>query len=242
MKRIVGMRTGRAASTAQTIMQRFLLGSEEHNMTVMPLVLGISATPRRFEDLLAGTDHTVHKVHVSAEDVRHSGLLKDRILIHYPDAGGQAEMTLLAEAAIRWQTMTQNWQTYCQIEGIPAIRPILVVQVEDGTESILTKTDLSTALATVVSVTREPLADNQIAHAFTDSSEIEIGDRKIRHLDASRIEDDPHVRVIFFKMSLSTGWGLPSRRSDDVFSPRPRSYLHRSIVRAHGTHATGGAR
>lgn len=226
-----GMRTGKAASTAQTIMQRFLLGSQEHNMSVMPLVLGISATPRRFEELLAGTDHTVHKVHVAAEDVRQSGLLKERILIHYPDAGGQAEMTLLAEAANRWQTMAQGWQTYCQTEGITAVRPILVVQVEDGTDNILTRTDLPTALATIESATGEPLADKQIAHAFTDSSEIEIGERKVRHLDASRIEDDPHVRVVFFKMSLSTGWDCP--RAEVMMSFR-RAHDHTYIAQLLG--------
>jgi type III restriction enzyme len=226
-----GMRTGKAAQTAQTIMQRFLLGSPEHGLCPMPLVLGISATPRRFEDLLAGTNHTVHKIHVPAEDVRQSGLLKDRILIHYPDAGGQAEMTLLAEAANRWQIMAQGWQTYCQTEDIPAIKPILVVQVEDGTDNILTRTDLATALGTIESATGEPLAANQLAHAFTDNKEIEVGDRKIRHLEASRIEDDPHARVVFFKMSLSTGWDCP--RAEVMMSFR-RAHDHTYIAQLLG--------
>jgi type III restriction enzyme len=226
-----GMRTGSVARTAQTIMQRFLLGSAEHGLCAMPLVIGVSATPRRFEDLLAGTNHTVHKVHVVAEDVRQSGLLKERILIHYPDAGGQAEMTLLAEAANRWQTMGQGWQIYCQTENIEAVKPILVVQVEDGSDKILTKTDLATALATIESATGEQLADNQLAHAFTDNTEIEVGDRKVRHLEASRIEDDPHVRVVFFKMSLSTGWDCP--RAEVMMSFR-RAHDHTYIAQLLG--------
>lgn len=226
-----GMRTGNFARTAQSIMQRFLLGSAEHGLNPMPLVVGISATPRRFEEMLAGTNHTVHKVHVPAEEVRHSGLLKERILIHYPDASGQAEMTLLAEAANRWQMLCQGWQTYCQAEGIPLVKPILVVQVEDGPGEILTRTDLATAVATIESATSEPLAANQIAHAFTDNNEIAVGERKIRHLEASRIEDDPHVRVVFFKMSLSTGWDCP--RAEVMMSFR-RAHDHTYIAQLLG--------
>ena len=75
-----GMRNGRVVQAAQTIIQRFILGSEEHGLCPMPIVVGVSATPRRFEDLLIETTHTVHKVHIKADDVRESGLLKDRIL------------------------------------------------------------------------------------------------------------------------------------------------------------------
>lgn len=205
-----GMRAGRVAQTAQTIMQRFLLGYPADGLCPMPLVVGISATPRRFEDMLAGsTLHSVHRVHVLPERVRESGLLKDRILIHYPDAAGQAEMTLLAEAASRWQTMSSLWQAYCKTEEIPSIRPILVIQVEDGSGNLLTKTELATSLATVESAIGHPLEDNEIAHAFTEGKEIKIGDRSIRHIEASRIAEDPKVRVVLFKMSLSTGWDCP---------------------------------
>jgi type III restriction enzyme len=226
-----GMRTGSIARTAQTIMQRFLLGSQAHGLAIMPLVIGISATPRRFEELLAGTQHTVHKVHVAAEEVRQSGLLKERIIIHHPSSSGQAEMTLLAEAANRWQMMRQGWQSYCQSEDIPLVEPILVVQVEDGSATTLTRTDLATAMATIESATGEPLAPNQIAHAFTEHSEISVGERKVRHLEASRIEDDPHVRVVFFKMSLSTGWDCP--RAEVMMSFR-RAHDHTYIAQLLG--------
>ena len=46
-----GMRNGQTAVTAQTIIQRFLLGSEEHGLCPMPMVIGVSATPRRLEEL-----------------------------------------------------------------------------------------------------------------------------------------------------------------------------------------------
>jgi len=203
------LRTDREAKTAQTILQKFLLGSEQDGLCRMPLVLGMTATPRRFEGLLAGTIHTVHKVYVPAEDVRESGLIKDRILIHFPESGGQSEMTLLAEAAKRWQVMQERWAGYCQSEGIEIVHPILVIQVEDGTDKILTRTDLNSALSTLENATERPLRAGEVAHAFHDSGEIQVGNRSVRHIEASRIEDDPEVNVVLFKMSLSTGWDCP---------------------------------
>lgn len=203
------LRTDRETKTAQTILQKFLLGSPEDGLCAMPLVIGMSATPRRFEDLLANTPHTVHKVYVDPEEVRKSGLLKDRILIHYPEKGEQAEMTLLAEAANRWQVMEEGWMKYCQSEELELVRPILVVQVEDGTETILTKTDLPTAINAVETAIGRPLKEGEVAHTFNDQGEIEVGNLKVRHIEASRIEDDPKINLVLFKMSLSTGWDCP---------------------------------
>lgn len=204
-----GMRGGREAQRAQTILQKFLLGSEEDGLCRMPLVIGVSATPRRFEDLLAGTTHTVHKVYVKPEDVRTSGLLKDRILIHYPDAGGQAEMSLVAEAANRWRLIYKRWQTYCRNEEEQAVLPILVIQVEDGTEDAPTRTNLDTTLTTVESILGRRLDESEVAHTFTERGELEINGRHIRYVEPSRIEEDQRIGVVLFKMSLSTGWDCP---------------------------------
>ena len=72
---------------------------------------------KRFNDLLGDTDHTQHKVPVPVEDVKKSGLIKERVLIHHPANPTNAEMGILEEAARRWQAMTNQWQTYCRDEG-----------------------------------------------------------------------------------------------------------------------------
>ena len=204
-----GMRGGRAAEKAQTILQRFLLGSGEDGLCRMPLVIGVSATPRRFEELLSGTTHTVHKVYVEAKDVRESGLLKDRILIHYPESAGQAEMTLVAEAAKRWQTMERSWSGYCRGEDETAVSPILVIQVEDGTDRLLTRTDLGTCLATLESAIGRRLREGEVAHTFNETGDLDVEGRRVRRIEASRIEEERNIGVVLFKMSLSTGWDCP---------------------------------
>jgi type III restriction enzyme len=73
-----GARMGRDAENADTIMKSFLLGREADGMCRMPLVIGVSATPQRFDELLIGTIHATQKVYVKPEQVRESGLIKDR--------------------------------------------------------------------------------------------------------------------------------------------------------------------
>lgn len=204
-----GMRGGKAADKAQTILQRFLLGSSEDGLCRMPLVIGVSATPHRFEELLSGTTRTVHKVYIEAEDVRESGLLKDRILIHYPDAASQAEMTLLAEAANRWQAIGKRWADYCQKQAENVVHPILVIQVEDGTDKSLTKTNLGAILATLESAIGRRLREGEVAHTFNEVGDLDVDGRRVRRIEASRIEEEKNIGVVLFKMSLSTGWDCP---------------------------------
>jgi len=204
-----GMATGRGSKDAQTIMQRFLLGYPEVGLVKMPLVIGVSATPKRFTDLLENAPHTVHKVSVSSDDVRQSGLLKDRILIHHPDSPTTAEMTLLEEAARRWAEMSNGWADYCAAESESNVWPILVVQVENGTEKQLTRTNLSDALTVIESAIGRRLNEGEVVHAMHDTGDLDIGGRRLRKIDASRIEADKNIGVVFFKTSLSTGWDCP---------------------------------
>lgn len=206
-----GMTSGKGAQAAQTLMQRFLLGYPEVGLVKMPLVIGVSATPKRFLDLMASAEHTVttHKVLIPAEEVRKSGLLKDRILIHHPEAATTAEMALLEEAARRWGQMSLAWSAYCQDENEQTIWPVLVVQVENGTDRQLTKTDLGAALTVIESAIGRRLNEGEVAHALHDTGDLDVGGRRVRKVDASRIDADKNIGVVFFKTSLSTGWDCP---------------------------------
>ena len=201
-----GMTSRKGSATAQTIVQQFIKGNKEAGLVKMPLIIGVSATPKRFNELLADTDHTQHKVPVPVEDVKKSGLIKERVLIHHPANPTNAEMGILEEAARRWQVMTDQWATYCNEENERPVRPILVIQIEDGSP---TRTDLVDAIKAVEDGIGRPLRDPELAHALMDKGEVKVGDRAIRYIDPSRIDDDADVSVVFFKMALSTGWDCP---------------------------------
>ncbi len=200
-----------AIKEAQTLMQRFLLGHAETGLVKMPLVIGVSATPKRFMALLTGVDagHDVKQVLIPPDQVRESGLLKDRILIHHPDNPTSMELTLLQEAASRWAKMADDWNAYCHAEEEAPVRPILVVQVEDRAGQQPTRTDLSAAVSAIEAGIGRPLGPLEPIHALHDETDLMAGGRRIRKLEASRIQDDLHAGVVFFKTSLSTGWDCP---------------------------------
>src|SRR5205807_7340086 len=117
---------------AQTIVQRFLLG-QEGLIRKVPLILGISATPKRFQSIVAASGRTAHNVIVEPAIVRTSGLLKHRLLIHCPEARYKhADDPLLREAAKHHLAMKEAWEHYFVVAREKPVRPLLVVQVDGG--------------------------------------------------------------------------------------------------------------
>ena len=211
-----GMRTTRDEKTAVTIIQKFLKGGEE--MREAPLVLGISATPQRFNDLVAGT-RTVHPVHVDAADVRASGLLKERIVLHHRADDQQIDITLLREATRHWYEYTRRWATYCAEQNEQPVVPLLIVQVENAPKGRGgTRTDLATAIRAINEELPAALPNIAFAHAFDESTALDADGYVIRYLAPSRIADDRDARVVFFKTALSTGWDCP--RAETMMSYR----------------------
>jgi len=208
-----------AENKAQSIMQKFIKGSKEDGLPAMPLVIGVTATPQRFQRLIADTTSTIQKVSVPPEEVIDSGLLKDRIIIHFPEIAINADMTMFKEAAINWKKKCEHWAAYCEHEDIKnSVRPIFVVQVEDGSERIVTQTDLESCIAVLEDLIGRKLQSGEAVHTFNEHENIKVRDLDIHRIDASRIEEDANAMVVFFKMNLSTGWDCP--RAETMMSFR----------------------
>jgi type III restriction enzyme len=205
-----GMGLGvKAESNTRTLIQRFIKGAPEVNLSPVPLVIGMSATPERFHKVLEGAQRITRPVEVKAEDVRESGLIKDRIILDITEDDQPADWTLLLDAAQRTIEYAKEWKRYCQQQGIaPAVEPVLVVQVEDGTKTMQTRTNLSKAVDVLEKVYGR-FGDGELAHCFEDENDIVAGGYAIRKIDASKIQNDATVRVVFFKMALTTGWDCP---------------------------------
>ena len=191
------------------IMQKFVLGSEADGLQPVPLVLGMSATPQRFTELLGATNRIQRPINIDPEDVRFSGLLKDWIIVRNPQTNVAADLSLLENAALTWKNFCKLWEQYCVRENEKdIIDPILVVQVEDGTENVLTRTPLNDVVR-VIERQIGTLGINEIVHCFQDQQEIQAGGRIIRKIEASRIQESPEVKVVLFKTALTTGWDCP---------------------------------
>ncbi|WP_406885185.1 DEAD/DEAH box helicase [Bacillus cereus] len=207
-----------AENKAQSIMQKFIKGSEDDGLCVMPLIIGVTATPQRFDNLIAGTTSTVQKVIVPPEQVRESGLLKDRIIIHYPDIQFNADMTMFKGAIDNWRKKCTHWKTYCEREDEKMINPILVIQVDDGNDRIATQTDLGACIDLLEESLGRKLQPGEAVHTFNDHGTLKVRDVEIQQIEASRIQEEENVLIVFFKMNLSTGWDCP--RAETMMSFR----------------------
>lgn len=202
---------GRDASKATTIMQKFIKGSDTDKIPPMPVVIGMSATTQRFNALVEGTSSTIHKAVVTADEVRASGLLKDRIVITYPEEDSvNNDMAILQAAADDWKQKWEHWTQYCFEQHYAYVNPIMIVQVLNGSGSKLTDTDLDDCLRKIEERTGFKFEPGQVVHTFGQTtSAIQVNGLDVRYEEPSRIADDRNIRIVFFKENLSTGWDCP---------------------------------
>ena len=211
------------ASKAQSIMQKFIKGSPDDGLSPLPLTIGMTATPQKFNALVSGiTSSTMHQVVVPPEDVRSSGLLKDRIILRYPTLGFDADMSLFKASVEDWKKKCALWQAYYDQnkdgDHHDLVKPILVVQVTDGSGKEATGTDLTQCLDIWEEVTGSRLLENEVVHTFNDYGTLSIAGTEIHKVEPSRIQEREDIKLVFFKMNLSTGWDCP--RAETMMSYR----------------------
>ncbi|HEV2618645.1 MAG TPA: DEAD/DEAH box helicase family protein [Acidobacteriaceae bacterium] len=208
--------------TAQTIASKFVLGAQgsppdplirsadgqERPWPALDIVLGMSATPERFQSYLTNQGgRSIMPVVVHPVDVRGSGLIKDQLILN-GCREGEAPWSLLTRSIERTRAFEQEWRAYTEANALDSVTPALLIQVEDGTGREVSDTPLHQVLETL----REnwpALTEAQVAHCFYGSSDIEFGGWRIAYRDPSLISDDETIRVILFKTALNTGWDCP---------------------------------
>ena len=210
---------GRAAGTATTIMQRFIKGSQPHKLSPVPVVIGMSATAARFNTLVGDTTSTLQKVIISPAQVRASGLLKDRIVITYPeDPTKHGDMAVLQAATDEWISKCQHWYQYTYEQHYSNVNPVFVIQVAAGTGKKISDTDLDDVIAKVEERLGDTFKEGEVVHTFGSTGTIQINGLNVPHVEPSEIADNRKIRVVLFKENLSTGWDCP--RAETMMSFR----------------------
>lgn len=211
---------GREAGRATTIMQKFLKGSPSDGIEAMPVVIGMSATSARFNALVQGIASDTQYVVVTTDEVRASGLLKDRIVISYPEENtGNRDMAVLQAAADEWKDKWDHWYQYCYEQHYAYVNPVLVIQVQNATSSAISATDLDDCVAKIEERTGIQFQEGEVVHTFGDANNvIKINGLNVPYVAPSAIAEDKRIRVVFFKESLSTGWDCP--RAETMMSFR----------------------
>lgn len=207
--------TRSAGDTTDTIFGYLVNGYE--GRAPMPMVVGVSATPERFEARMAGMEDRDRKatVRVSPADVQESGLIKDTIELRVPDDDDPVEHQYLTMAAERFRMAWERWDAYCRAEREPLVSPLFIVQVKDAISTDALK-ELCDQIAGIVPGLN-PAAS--FANVFGTHGDLAAGRYLIPYIAPELVQQTKHVQVLFAKNAVSNGWDCP--RAEVIFSQRP---------------------
>lgn len=214
-----GMKEGKEKQEANSIMQKFIFGSPTDKMSQMPIIIGMSATPERFNKLIGNVEaNRLKPVNISPGDVRGAGLLKDKIEIKYVgESQMQMEFSILKCAAHEWKEKCVRWHDYCK-DMEEQVHPIFIIQVENKNYSSTSATDLEACIDAIEEETGMKLTKGEVVHTFGDKNELNLKGLLVPHMEPSRIQDDEAVKIVFFKDRITTGWDCP--RAETMMSFR----------------------
>lgn len=223
-----GAKSKRDAGKDTTIMQRFIKGYEYtengivRKMSAMPVVVGISATAERFNTLVDNTINVgLQKYVITADEVRGSGLLKDRIVITYPDDTTKNNDIVLLEAAVEeWLKKCKRWYQYTYEQHYANVDPILVVQVRQGSAGAISDTNLEDVVSKIEEKVGTRFSFGEVVHCFGEGTNLDINGLTIPHAKASEISGNHKIKVVLFKEALSTGWDCPRAETMMSFAVR----------------------
>lgn len=206
-----GMMESKSASKANSIMQKFIKGNPEQGMRPMPVIIGMSATAARFERLVEKCSKAnLYTVKVPAEQVRYSGLLKDKIVVTYPDDESKFNETAVLQAATKeWVKKSEHWRQFCREQHSRNVDHVFVVQVEKGNGKEVSNTDLNHVIKTIEDTLGEGFHEHEVVHTFGSVGYLVINGLTVHHIEPERIADDHRIKVVLFKEALSTGWDCP---------------------------------
>jgi len=214
-----GMKEGKEKQEANSIMQKFIFGSPADKMSQMPIIIGMSATPERFNKLIGNVEaNRLRPVNISPADVRGAGLLKEKIEIKYVgESQMQMEFSILKCTAHEWKEKCDRWHDYCKDKD-EKVNPIFIIQVENKNYTSTTATDLEACIDAIEEETGMKLTKGEVVHTFGDKSDLNLKGLVVPHMDPSRIQDDEKVKIVFFKDRITTGWDCP--RAETMMSFR----------------------
>ncbi|MBT2657455.1 DEAD/DEAH box helicase family protein [Bacillus sp. ISL-18] len=206
-------------STNKTIYAKLIDGQDGINPP-MPCVVGISATPERFNTAMQGRKNRDIKasVDVPVSSVRTSGLIKDTIELRTPKKTADTKHQDLTHACVKLAESSNAWKDYCTDKGIrPVVTPLMVVQVEDK----VTKDTLTSLCAHIHKILPWLDISDCFANVFGEHEDIVTPAGKIPYVSPEDVAERTEIRVLFAKDAVSTGWDCP--RAEVIYSRRKRT-------------------
>lgn len=185
----------------------------------VPMVVGVSATPQRFEQAMQGRLERIQMppVQVTPQQVQESGLLKDTVELRVPEEDESVDHQYLSMACDRFREACERWDAYCVREDEPGVSPLLIVQVRDKIDKDGIRELCDQIMGHVPGL--NPAVS--FANVFGEHQSFACGRYIVRYVQPEQVQRETPVRVLFAKEAVSNGWDCP--RAEVIFSERRRS-------------------
>jgi len=201
----MGKPTAANQSAKTTLVQRLINGAG--SVKGIPVVWGISATVGRFNKAIEGSVARIKlpDVLVDAAKVQESGLIKDTILLDFPDDTGDFDTVLVRRATDKLKQSTDAWADYAEHqEDARTVVPLMVLQIPNTPDP--------NAIGRVLDTIRERYPDlppGSFAHVLGEHTTQRYGNRDVPYIEPQRVQDAQWVRVLIAKDAINTGWDCP---------------------------------
>jgi len=215
------------SSKGGTIVQQ-LMDGKEGNLPA-PIVIGISATPGKFiESMSKDPSRTLEQVDVDVQEVKKSGLIKDKLVIRHPKEPSEEDMTLLSSAIKEIKKFEEDWLEYSKEQDEPIVVPLLVIQVPPGCTD-----ELYGKILQKIKTEWPEISDDDIKNSMQGHNTLSIKDTyRVKYVSPPDIQDDNSVRVVLFKQALNTGWDCPRAEVMISFAvAKDQTYVAQTIGR-----------
>lgn len=202
-----GMRDGgnTGAQGRPTIVKQLINGTG--SVPGIPIVWGISATVKRFNDAMQGMEDrsTLPNVVVDSRKVQDSGLIKDTIKLDVPDEVGDFTTVLLRRGAQRLRAMSKAWDEYSADQGQgETVQPLMVLQVPNTPDA----NEIGRWLDTIFETWPE-LPEDCVANVLGEHRTEKFGSYSVPYVEPERVQERDDIRILIAKDAISTGWDCP---------------------------------
>lgn len=199
-----GGNTGERGKT--TIVKQLINGTGP--IPGIPVVWGISATVKRFDDAIEGMKRhdKLRNVVVDSKKVQDSGLIKDTIKLDVPDEGaGDFATVLLRRGTERLRAMTKAWADYGADQGQgETVQPLMVLQVPNNPDP----NEIARWIDTIFDTWPE-LPQDCVANVLGERQTEQFGAYSVPYIEPQRVQERDDVRILIAKDAISTGWDCP---------------------------------
>lgn len=213
-----GSDKGTSDNRNKTIYSIIIDGQEGINKP-MPCVVGISATPERFQKAMDGRLNRDVKaaVNVPVSSVKNSGLIKDVIELRTPKKAADTKHQDLTQACIKLSSVSKMWKDYCASHADTSmVIPLMIVQVEDRISN-----ETLGEICLQIKKTLPWLDEDCFANVFGEHNDIIASGCSIPYVKPDEVEVHTEIKVLFAKDAVSTGWDCP--RAEVIYSRRKRN-------------------